>query len=70
MFAFGVATQLWMLLVFRALSGILSSATMTTTMAYIGDSTSEKARGGGMGILGAVVMPHNIFPLEKLLFTR
>jgi DHA1 family multidrug resistance protein-like MFS transporter len=54
MFAFGVATKLWVLLVFRALSGVLSSATMTTTMAYIGDSTSEKSRGGGMGILGAV----------------
>jgi DHA1 family multidrug resistance protein-like MFS transporter len=54
MFAFGIATKLWMLLVFRALSGVLSSATMTTTMAYIGDSTSEKSRGGGMGILGAV----------------
>src|SRR5512134_2600271 len=54
MFAFGVATKIWMLLVFRALSGILSSATITTTMAYIGDSTSEKSRGGGMGILGAV----------------
>ncbi|MBM3126214.1 MAG: MFS transporter [Chloroflexi bacterium] len=54
MFAFGIATKIWMLLTFRALSGILSSATITTTMAYIGDSTSEKARGGGMGILGAV----------------
>ena len=54
MFAFGVATKLWMLLLFRAFSGVLSSATMTTTMAYIGDSTSEKSRGGGMGILGAV----------------
>jgi DHA1 family multidrug resistance protein-like MFS transporter len=54
MFAFGIATKIWMLLVFRALSGILSSATITTTMAYIGDSTSEKSRGGGMGILGAV----------------
>jgi DHA1 family multidrug resistance protein-like MFS transporter len=54
MFAFGIATEIWMLLVFRALSGILSSATITTTMAYIGDSTSEKSRGGGMGILGAV----------------
>jgi len=53
MFAFGIATKLWMLLVFRAISGILSSATMTTTMAYIGDNTSEKSRGGGMGILGA-----------------
>jgi DHA1 family multidrug resistance protein-like MFS transporter len=54
MFAFGIATKIWMLLVFRALSGILSSATITTTMAYIGDSTSEKQRGGGMGIIGAV----------------
>jgi MFS transporter, DHA1 family, multidrug resistance protein len=54
MFAFGIATKIWMLLVFRAISGILSSATITTTMAYIGDSTSEKSRGGGMGILGAV----------------
>jgi MFS family permease len=26
MFAFGIATKLWMLLVFRALSGVLSSA--------------------------------------------
>jgi DHA1 family multidrug resistance protein-like MFS transporter len=51
---FGIATNLWMLLIFRAISGILSSATITTTMAYIGDSTSEKQRGGGMGIIGAV----------------
>jgi hypothetical protein len=29
--------------------GILSSATITTTMDYIGDSTSEKQRGGGTG---------------------
>jgi MFS transporter, DHA1 family, multidrug resistance protein len=43
-----------MLIAFRALSGVLSSATITTTMAYIGDSTSEKTRGGGMGLLGAV----------------
>ena len=54
MFLFGIADQIWMLIVFRALSGILSSATISTTMAYIGDSTSEKQRGGGMGILGAV----------------
>jgi MFS transporter, DHA1 family, multidrug resistance protein len=54
MFLFGLANQLWMLILFRALSGVLSSATVSTTMAYIGDSTSEKARGGGMGILGAV----------------
>jgi len=54
MFLFGLANQIWLLITFRAFSGILSSATISTTMAYIGDSTSEKARGGGMGILGAV----------------
>lgn len=50
---FGLATQLWMLFAARILSGILSSATAPTTMAYIGDSTTEKQRGGGMGLLGA-----------------
>ena len=50
---FGLATQLWMLFAARILSGILSSATSPTTMAYIGDSTPEKERGGGMGLLGA-----------------
>lgn len=53
MFFFGLATQLWMLFAARILSGILSSATAPTTMAYIGDSTTEEERGGGMGILGA-----------------
>jgi DHA1 family multidrug resistance protein-like MFS transporter len=50
---FGLSTQLWMLFAARALSGVLSSATMATAMAYIGDSTSQKERGGGMGALGA-----------------
>lgn len=50
---FGLATELWMLFAARILSGILSSATAPTTMAYIGDSTSEEERGGGMGLLGA-----------------
>lgn len=55
MILFGLATKLWMLFVFRSLSGILSSATSPTTMAYISDSTSEKDRGGGMGTLGAAI---------------
>jgi DHA1 family multidrug resistance protein-like MFS transporter len=55
MFWFGLATQLWMLFVARSLSGILSSATSPTTMAYISDNTSEKDRGRGMGILGAAI---------------
>jgi DHA1 family multidrug resistance protein-like MFS transporter len=55
MILFGLATELWMLFVFRVLSGILSSATSPTTMAYIGDSTPEQERGQGMGILGAAM---------------
>jgi len=46
---------LWMLFVFRALSGVLSAAALSTAMAYIGDSTSDEDRGGGMGILGAAM---------------
>jgi DHA1 family multidrug resistance protein-like MFS transporter len=49
---FGLSTELWMLFASRALSGVLSSAALTTAMAYIGDSTPEKTRGGGMGALG------------------
>ncbi len=55
MFFFGLATQLWMLFVARIISGLLSSATSPTTLAYIGDSTSDEERAGGMGILGAAV---------------
>jgi DHA1 family multidrug resistance protein-like MFS transporter len=55
MILFGLATQLWMLFLFRALSGILSSATAPTTMAYVSDSTSGEERGAGMGFLGAAL---------------
>jgi len=50
---FGLADTLWMLFAARILSGVLSSATAPTTMAYIGDSAPEDERGGGMGLLGA-----------------
>jgi DHA1 family multidrug resistance protein-like MFS transporter len=50
---FGLATRLWMLFAARILSGILSSATAPTTMAYISDSTPENERSSGMGLLGA-----------------
>ena len=50
---FGLANTLWMLFAARILSGVLSSATAPTTMAFIGDSTPEDERGGGMGLLGA-----------------
>ena len=52
---FGLSTQLWMLYGSRALSGLLSSATAATAMAYIGDSTSEQDRGSGIGMLGAAM---------------
>ena len=50
---FGLSTELWMLFVARSLSGLLSSATLPSAMAYISDSTTDKERGGGMGILWA-----------------
>jgi DHA1 family multidrug resistance protein-like MFS transporter len=52
---FGLSTELWMLFAARALAGILSSATLPTAMAYISDTTSERDRGGGMGIIGAAM---------------
>ena len=55
MLLFGLSTELWMLFAARILSGILSSATGPTTMAYVSDSTSEEERGGGMGILGGAL---------------
>ena len=61
MVLFGLATQLWMLFAARIFSGILSSATSPTTMAYISDSTPPTERGRGMGILGAAVGAGTIF---------
>jgi DHA1 family multidrug resistance protein-like MFS transporter len=52
---FGLSTHLWMLFAARTLAGILSSATLPTAMAFIGDSTSERDRGGGMGMMGAAM---------------
>src|SRR5512145_3337274 len=43
-----------MLFIARSLSGILSSATMPTAMAYIGDNTPQKEKSKGMGQLGAM----------------
>jgi len=54
-FLFGLSTQLWMLFAARALSGILSSATITAAMAYVGDITSGEDRGDGMGKIGAAM---------------
>lgn len=61
MIGFGLATRIWMMFAARILSGILSSATSPTTMAYIGDSTAEEDRSGGMGVLGAAAGIGTIF---------
>lgn len=55
MLLFGLSNQVWMLFASRALAGILSSATFPTAMAYISDSSDERNRGGGMGIIGAAM---------------
>lgn len=55
MVLFGLSTELWMLFAARGLAGVLSSATMPTSMAYVGDVTSDEDRGSGMGILGSAM---------------
>jgi DHA1 family multidrug resistance protein-like MFS transporter len=55
LFLFGLAQSFLMLFLARTLSGILSSATMPTAMAYIGESTEQKEKSKGMGQLGAMV---------------
>jgi DHA1 family multidrug resistance protein-like MFS transporter len=52
---FGLSSRLWMLFAARALSGILASATFPVALAYVSDHTSDKARGGGIGMLGAAM---------------
>src|SRR5579884_1760423 len=52
---FGLSHQVWQLFVARILGGVLSAATLPTAMAYIGDTTSEERRGGGMGMMGAAM---------------
>lgn len=55
MLIFGLAPNLGVMFLSRALAGMLSSATLPTAMAYISDTTSERDRGQGMGIIGAAM---------------
>lgn len=55
MLLFAVAPNFGWLIASRALGGLLSAATFPTAMAFISDSTSEKDRGGGMGVIGAAM---------------
>ncbi len=55
MLLFGLATRLWMLFLARILNGMLSSATLPTSLAFVSDHTGQKERGSGMGQLGAAM---------------
>ncbi len=52
---FGLATSLWLLYAARILGGILSSATLPVSAAYVADLTTDKDRGRGMAWLGTAV---------------
>ena len=45
---FGLSTSLWLLYAARILGGVLSSATLPVSAAYVADVTSEKERVRGM----------------------
>lgn len=51
----GFSSQLWMLFAARLTSGILSSATLPTAMAFASDSTGDGDRSGAMGLMGAAM---------------
>ena len=52
---FGLATSLWLLYAARILGGILSSATLPASAAYVADMTTDEERGRGMAWLGTAV---------------
>jgi DHA1 family multidrug resistance protein-like MFS transporter len=49
---FGVSTSIWMLYVARVVGGILSSATLPVSAAYVADMTTKRQRSRGMAWLG------------------
>lgn len=54
-FLFGIAGNLPLLIAFRALSGMVSSATLPTAMAYLADITEGADRSKSMGMVGAAM---------------
>jgi DHA1 family multidrug resistance protein-like MFS transporter len=76
MFLFSISGSIYLLYLFRLLSGLFSAAFLTASSAYIADKTSEKTRGGGMALLvsatglGAVAGPlvGNLFSKVKISF--
>lgn len=59
--AFGLVDKIYLLIAIRALSGMVSSATLPTTMAYLADVTEGSERSRGMGFLGAAAGMGMIF---------
>jgi DHA1 family multidrug resistance protein-like MFS transporter len=54
-FLMSAADSLWMLFAARIIGGLLSSANMPTTMAYVADITTAENCSKGMGMIGAAV---------------
>ena len=52
---FGLSTSLWTLYVARILGGVLSSATLPVSAAYVADLTADEERSRGMAWLGTAV---------------
>lgn len=52
-FLFGIAGNIPLLIAFRALSGMISSATLPTVMAYLSDITEGADHSKSMGMIGA-----------------
>jgi MFS transporter, DHA1 family, multidrug resistance protein len=51
----GLAGNLYILFLSRIMGGVLSSATLPTSLAMVSDVTGDDQRGSGMGILGAAM---------------
>jgi DHA1 family multidrug resistance protein-like MFS transporter len=52
---FGLSTSLWLLYAARIVGGVLSSATLPVSAAYIADLTTDEERSRGMAWLGTAV---------------
>ena len=51
-FLFGISTHLWMLYVSRILGGFFASATLSTSQAFIADTSAPENRAHAFGIIG------------------
>jgi DHA1 family multidrug resistance protein-like MFS transporter len=51
----GLVDKYYLLLLVRGVSGLLSSATLSSSMAYVSDVTSDDDRASGLGVLGSAM---------------